>query len=208
MAMEATEARPQVMEVKTSTAKVWIFRFLVLATAGVMLVSWFMPWWTIDIEGFATNAAQIRPWGLELCDQMGGFAILLKGTEMPNWFGPMMWAYLGICMLALLVGLFVNGKSFSLGNFKISLSQLLIAGVGFSYIVAGIVAAVYAGGRMQRTFDVPLQGRTFIDMGDPLIAYADTRLLPGYYLIYVAGILLLVLGLLRYKITGEKLSND
>ena len=201
--MDITETNPAVVEVSKDSAKVWIFRFLVAAAAGVMLVSWFMPWWTIDIEGFATDAAQIRPWGLELCDQMGGFAILLKGTEMPAWFGGFMWAYLGVCMIALLVGLFVHGEKYGFGNLKFNLSQILVGGVGFSYIVAGIVAAVYAGIRMRNTFDVPLQGRAFIDMGDPLIAYVDTRLLPGYYLIFVAGILLLVLGLLRNKITGE-----
>ncbi len=203
--MDVIETRTEIIGAKSeSSARVWIFRFLVVAAVGVMLVSWFMPWWTIDVEGFASNAAQIRPWGLELCDQIGGFAILLKGTEMPSWFGGFMWAYLSLCLIALLAGLFVTGKAFHLGQLKFNLSQLLVGGVGFSYIVAGIVAAVYAAARMKSTFNVPLQGRAFIDMGDPLIANVDTRLLPGYYLIYAAGFLLVILALFRNKITGEK----
>ena len=202
--MEVTETKTGTTSAKASDGKSWLFRFLVIVAVGIMLVSWFMPWWTIDIEGFATDAAQIRPWGLELCDQIGGFAILLKGTEMPSWFGAFMWVYLSLCMLAILVGLFVPEKKFSFGKIKFTLSQFLIGGVGFSYVFAGIVAAVYAGIRMKSTFNVPLQGRAFIDMGDPLIAYADTRLLPGYYLIYVAGLSLLALALLRNKITGAE----
>ena len=203
--MDIIDTRTEITDTKVgSNARVWLFQILVVAAVGVLLISWFTPWWTIDVEGFATNAAQIRPWGLELCDQMGGFAILLKGTEMPPWFGGFMWAYFGVCMLALVAGLFVSGKEFHFGKLKFNLSQLLIGAVGFSYIVAGIVAAVYAAARMKSTFNVPLQGRAFIDMGDPLIANVDTRLLPGYYLIFVAGLSLLILALLRNKITGEK----
>jgi hypothetical protein len=205
--MNAIETKTELREMKAINAWVWLFRVLVVVTAGVMLVSWFMPWWTIDVEGFATDAAQIRPWGLELCEQIGGFAILLKGTEMPSWFGMFMWAYLGLCMLALLVGIIIRGKEFHFGKIKFNLSQLLIGGVGFSYIVAGVVAAAYAGMRMRATFDVPLQGRAYIDMGDPLIAFVDTRLLPGYYLIYVVGLLFLVLAIFRDKIAGEKASG-
>jgi hypothetical protein len=201
--MGIIETNTDLKQVNVSDTKIWMFRFLVVIPAAIMLVSWFLPWWTIDIEGFADKAAQIRPWGLELCGQMGGFAILMKGTEMPSWFGAFMWVFLGLCMLALVVGLFTRGKEFGFGKLKFSLSQILIGGVGIAYIVCGIVAAVYAGMRMKSTFDVPLQGRAFIDMGDPLIAYVDTYLLPGYYLIFIAGFLFLVLAILRDKITGE-----
>lgn len=191
------------MSTMENNNKVWLYRGLVVVGAGLMLVTWFMPWWTIDVEGFACDVVQIRPWGLEICDQMGDFEVLMKGAEMPAWFGTLMWVYLGVCMVALVLSLFVRGKGISLGKFKFSLSQLLIGGVGASYVVAGIVAAVYAAYRMKQAFDVPLVGRAFIDMGDPIIAYVDTKLLPGYFLIYAAGLMLLGLGLFRNKITGE-----
>lgn len=201
--MNAMETMPEIMDAKVSNARVWLFRVLVVAAAGVMLVAWFLPWWTIDIEQFGHDIVQIRPWGLEISEQMGDFAILLKGVPMPSWFAPFMWAYLGLCMIALLIGAFVRGRAIRIGKFKITLSQLLIGGVGFSYIVAGIVAAVYASVRMKSSFGVPLQGRAFIDLGDPIVTFVDTRLLPGYYLIYVAALLFLVLAFLRDKITGE-----
>jgi hypothetical protein len=186
-----------------SNARVWRFRALVAAAAGVMLLSWFMPWWTCNVEELGEDIVQIRPWGLVVDQRMGGFEVLIKDAQMPQWFTPMMWAYLALCMLALLTGLFLRGQAFGIGRLKIKLSQLLIGGVGFSYIVAAIVAVVYASMRLKGFFEVPLQGRILIDLGEPMITYVNTHLLLGYYLVYVAGLLLVVLALLRDKITGE-----
>lgn len=168
-----------------------------------MLVSWFKPWWTIDIEALGKEMVYIRPWGLEMDERMGSFAILVKGAELPAWLGPFMWAYLGLCLLALLVGAWAQGISLTLGKIKVRLAQILIGGVGLSYIIAGLVAAGFASMKLKSSMDIPLQGHAFIDLGDPFITYVDTRLLPGYYLIYVTGILCLVLALLSNKIVGE-----
>ena len=188
------------MESKESNARIWIFRLLVVAAAGVMLAAWFLPWWTVDIESFGNNMVQIRPWGLVLNVRMGDFKILMKGAEMPTWFAPFMWTYLGLCMLALLVGAFARGKEIGIGGFKIKLDQLLIGGTGLSYLVVGIVTAIYGSMRSQAIMGIPLLGRSFIDLGDPLVTYVESRFLPGYYLIYVAALLLIALAILRNKI--------
>jgi hypothetical protein len=182
----------------------WLFRILVVASAGVMLYSWFQPWWTIHIEELGNNMLQIRPWGLIVDARLGSYDILIKGAAMPDWFGPMMWVYLGLCMLALLVGLFVLRKDLNvIGRLKVNLSMLLVGGVGFSYLVAGVVMAVYASTRLKSFYDVPLQGRMSIELSD-MHSYVESSLLPGYYLIYVAGGLLVVLALLRGVIIGKK----
>lgn len=199
-----------------SNSRVWLFRILVVAAVVVMLVAWFLPWWTVDIEALGNDIAQIRPWGLDTSERLGGFSVLLKGAEMPPWFTPMMWAYLGGCMIALLIGLWGPGGEVRVGSFKLNLSRLisfgkfnislplvLIAGVGASYIVAAVVAAVYASMQMGNMMNIPLQGRAFVDLGDPIVTYVDTRLLTGYYLVYVAGLLLIALGLFRDRIIGE-----
>jgi len=196
---EDKKARP-------SAARAWLFRLLVVAAAGLMVYSWLQPWWTCDIEGFGNDMIQIRPWGLAISENMGDFAILLKGAEMPSWFEPAMWAYLGLCMLALLVGMFLQNKIMRLGSIRMTICQFLTGGVGLSYIIAGIVAAVYASIRMEAMGGVPLQGRLFIDLGDPIIAYVNTRLLPGYYLIYAAGLAMLVLAFVQDLITGTDLN--
>jgi hypothetical protein len=197
-------------EAKTqpNAAREWLFRLLLAAAAGLMLYTWFQPWWTSDIEGFGNDMIRIRPWGLELGETMGDFAILIKGAEMPAWFSPLMWTYLGACMLALLVGMFLLNKVVRLGKIRLTICQLLTALVGFSYIVAGIVAAVYASIRMEAMGGVPLQGRVFVDLGDPIIAYVNTRLLPGYFLIYAAGFAFLALAFVQDMITGTDLHQD
>lgn len=201
--MKEAETMTETTEPKVNNARVWLFRLLVVVAAGVMLVSWFQPWWTIDIEALGKNMVQIRPWGLDMDERMGSFSVLVKGAEMPAWLAPFMWAYLVCCMLALAVGAWVRGKYVGLGKFKMKLAQFLIAGVGLSYIIAGIVAAGYASTKLKASMNIPLQGHVFIDLGDPFITYVDTRLLPGYYLIFVAGLLCLVLALLYDKIIGE-----
>jgi hypothetical protein len=125
---------------------------------------------------------------------------------MPDWFSPMMWAYLGACIIALLVGLWIRGKEFGFGKIKFTLSQVLVGGVGASYFVAGIVMAVYASMRLSSFYNTPLQGRSYVDLGD-MHTYITSSLLPGYYLIYVAGAILVVVALLRNKIIGETKSK-
>lgn len=185
-----------------NNAKDWLFRILVAAGAGVMLVSWFLPWWTIDIEELGPDLVQIRPWGLAVNGRLGSFDILIKGAAMPEWFAPCMWAYLGACLVALLIGLSIGGKEFVFGKLKFKLSQLLVGGVGFSYIVAGVVMAVYTTIRLGAFYNTPLQGRIYVDLGD-MHTYVTSSLLPGYYLIYVAGLVLIALAVFHDKITGE-----
>ena len=187
-----------------SSTRVWIWRLLVVIAAALMLYAWFQPWWTIDVEGFGDKIAEIRPWGLVIDERMGGFTILLKGTEMPAWFGLFMWVFLGLLVVALLVALFAGGKDIlKIGGMGFSLSELLVIAAGIACVVCVVVAAVFASVRMKATFDVPLQGRAFIDMGDPLIAWVDTYLLPGFYMMGAAGVILTVLGFGRREITGE-----
>lgn len=186
-----------------NNSKIWLFRILVLAGAAIMLASWFLPWWTIDINDLGYDMVQIRPWGLVVDQRMGSFEVLIKGANMPEWFAPLMWAYLALCLIALLVSLFVRGSTFGVGTFKLHLSQILVGGVGVSYIIAGIVAVVYASMRLASFYNTPLQGTVYVELGDAMHTSAESRLLPGYYLIYAAGFLLLVTALLRDKLTGE-----
>ena len=116
---------------------------------------------------------------------------------MPGWFAPFMWAYLGVCMIALLVGLWFHGVKVSIGKLELKLSQLLIGGVGVSYLAVGIIAAVYASIRAKATMGMPLVGRTFINMGGEFESYVNSRFLIGYYLVFVAAILLIGLALIR-----------
>ena len=62
--MIATKSKTETKDANVRDVGVWLFRVFVLVAAGMMLVSWLLPWWTVDIESFGNNMVQIRPWGL------------------------------------------------------------------------------------------------------------------------------------------------
>ncbi len=191
-------------EANVNKSRVWLFRVLVLGAAVLVLAAWFLPWWSCDIVGLGNAVVSIRPWGLELDPVLGGFAILARGADMPVFFAPLMWAFLAACIIALLVGAWVEAKEIGFGRFRIQLSRFLIGGVGLAYICAAVIMAIYASIRMQSFLGgVPLQGSKHIDMGEPLVTWVYTSLQLGYYLVWVAGLVCLALALFRDAIVGK-----
>ena len=194
------------MDENVNTTGVWLFRVLVIMAAGAMAVSWLLPWWTVDIEMFGNDMVQIHPWGLVMDERLGDFTVLMKGAEMPIWFAPFMWTYFVLCMLAILVALIFGNREIKIGKIKMGLCQFLIGGVGISYFIVGIVTAIFASIRCKQCMGIPLLGRHFVELGDPLETYVNSRFLPGYWLIYVVAILLIVLALLRPMICERRSS--
>jgi hypothetical protein len=167
-----------------------------------MLLSWFLPWWGCSVpEYFAKDVVVIRPWGLET--DLGAFAGYIHGSEMPVWFAPLTWIYLVIAIALLLFSLLAKEKAVSLGKFKLSLPQVLIGGVGLSYIVTVVLAVIVIAIRAGDFFDTPLQGYITIDLGEGIVSGAWTSLRLGYWLACAVGPLCIVLALLRDKIIGK-----
>ncbi len=190
-----------------NNSRVWLFRGLVIVAAAVVLVSWFLPWWSIYIHEVGADSVIIHPWGLET-QLREAEANLIASAQMPGWFAPFMWAYLAAFLLALLAGMFLKDRNLPVGKFKFSLPSLLIGLGGFSYVVVAVTAAVYAAVRMQDFFGgVNFIGYTYIDLGEPYRSGADAGLLLGYYLASGVGLLLIVLGVLRNKIIGAPKAN-
>jgi hypothetical protein len=185
-----------------SNARAWIFRGLVVVVAGLMLLSWSMPWWSVDLAELGNDLVIIHPWGLE--EHLEKLAPMIAGAEMPPFFAPFMWTYLGVCMVVLLFSLFVKDIKLSLGRFRLTLPQVLTGGVGLSYIVVVVVAFVYASIRVRDFYDMKLLGYTFVSLGPPLESGAYGSLDLGYWLAWVVGLSLVILALLRNKIIGYK----
>jgi hypothetical protein len=182
-------------------SKISLFRVLTLAATALMLVSWLLPWWRAVILEL-NRYVEIRPWGLEhtLADMFD----YIKSAPMPSWFAPFMWAYLGIALVALLYSLVAPEKVLRLGKFALSLPQLLIAGVGVSYIAVLLVMIVYASIRVDDFWHLKLIGKTFVEAGEIEKSYVEANLQPGYWLAWVAGSLCVILGLFRSKIIGNR----
>jgi hypothetical protein len=79
---------------------------------------------------------------------------------------------------------------------------LVILIVGISYIVVLVTAAIFAAIRTGDFWGMHLLGKTLIVIND-LESEVIAGFLPGYYVAYAAGILMVILALLRNKITGK-----
>jgi hypothetical protein len=183
-----------------------LFGGLVLADIGLMLVSWFTPWWVCTVDAIYMlhqGLVMIRPWGLE--HTLGNFAGYLAEANLPFWFAWFMWAYLVVSIVVALVALFLKDRKIRLLDMNFNLPQLLIALVGVAYIVCAITAAVFARFRTS-DFGVNFMGYSNVVVDPHSGGYADLNasLQWGYWLAYAVGLLFIVLAFLRNKITGTK----
>ena len=183
-----------------NTVRFWIYRLLVLMSAGFMVYTWFQSWWRCEISRI-NGWIEIHPWGLE--HNMQAFAEYMKGADMPGFFPVVMWSYLGICVLAIIVALFIKDKNVRLLNRDVNLSSLIIGIAGFSYIVVVVVAVIFAAVRTGDFYNTKLIGVTRINLGGEMTGDATANLLIGYWLACAAGPIILILALLRKKIIGN-----
>lgn len=183
-----------------SNTRLWLFRLLVVVGVGLMLLSWNMPWWTCTIHELGKDIVKIYPYGLE--QNLGEWASYASGADMPAFFAPLMWLYLGIAILALLVGAWIQDKTITLLGRKIDLSRWMVGLVGFSYVVAAVVAVIVISIRAQGFFNTPLQGYFTIDFSEMHSAGISTLTL-GYWLAWGVGLFLIALALLRNKVVGK-----
>ena len=189
-----------------SNIRVWIYRLLVTVGAGLILYSWFQPWWQAYIVEIDEIAVTIYPYNMEVI--MGEYPEWFIGFDsaMPAWFFPFMWAYLGLSLAALLVSLFISdNKIMRLGPLTWSLPQALIAIVGLSYIIIVASAVLTIAIRSGDFYDAPLMGSIFISIpGEiPYESWVDTGLKFGYWLACAAGPFLVILALFRNRIIGR-----
>jgi len=173
--------------------RVWLFRGLVVVAAGLMVVSFILPWWAARAPSIGN--VTIYPHGL--FTDLGIYIPYVEGAEMPGYFTPLMWLYLGICVIALLYGSWVVEKDITIGKLKSRVSTLLIGGVGLSYILIVVLAVVIAAIRTG-DFGVTLFGISRV-VYHPIID-VEASLQFGYWLACAVGPLCIVLALLRDKI--------
>ena len=182
-----------------SSTRVWLFRGLIIISIALILVSWFQPWWAADIFELSKNAVIIHPWGLE---QHVGEIGYLPGSEMPAYFAPLMWIYLGLVIALLLFSLFARDKEFNIWKFRFTIPSFIIGFVGFSYIIIVVLAVIVAAIRTGEQQGLHLIGTTFIPEPYPG-SDVTGRLEIGYWLACSAGPLLIILSLLRSRIIGK-----
>jgi hypothetical protein len=184
-----------------SKSRVWVFRVLVIFAIGLMVLSWLLPWWSSHASGEQLNqrnVATIHPYGLS--QNLGTYSGYIRGSDMPAWFAPLMWTYLGICIAALLYSSWRGEKEFKIGRFKPNLSELLLGIVGFSYIIVAILAVIVAAIRTGDYYGTHLLGMTLVQ--EHPVVFVEGVLRPGYYLACGVGLMCIILASLRGKIIG------
>lgn len=185
-------------------ARASLFRVFVVVSGGLLLYSWFVPWWAARVQELrGTDHVVIHPWGLQV-NSPRILQYLPPGVDlaMPSWFTPVMWAYLGLAIAALLFSLFANDKPIKVWKVRFTLPSLIIGAVGLSYVVVVISAGGVTAMRLADS-NMPLTGRIVVDVGSDIgtgIVYTGLQL--GYMLAAAAGLALIVIALLREKIIG------
>ncbi|MBX3560161.1 hypothetical protein, partial [Chelatococcus sp.] len=57
------------------SARIWLFRALVVIGAGLMLWSWFSPWWSAKISDLVgSDHIVLHPWGVEMVNEVRTYA--------------------------------------------------------------------------------------------------------------------------------------
>lgn len=189
----------------TNKSRAWIFPGLVIAATGLLIYSWFMPLWGLDIAMLGPDRVIVRSWGEELF--IGAYADMFPIPRMPAFFPVLMWLYLAVCVVLLLSSLVLPERPFHLGVFRLSLPQAVIGGVGLMHMVFAAVAAIVISFNLGQ-FEVdgvttPLQGTVTLNFGNPYVSEATSSLRLGYWLAWAAAIFLVALAVLRPWIAGN-----
>jgi hypothetical protein len=188
---------------RLSGVRTGIYVVLTLAGLGLLLYSWYQPWWTAYIEALKLNAVTVFPTAMRI--NLGDFPQWLVGAGMPAWFFPAMWAYLGIVVGVLVFSLFLGDEDrVSLGKSGMPLQKVLVGAVGVSYLLIVAACAIVISIRAPQFYGASLQGTIFISKADYAESYVTTSLQLGYWLACAAGAYLVVLALLRGIITGKR----
>ena len=107
-----------------------VFRILVLVSGGLLTLSWFMPWWSMLSHEMDSAVVVIRPWGLE--NNLGTDVWAIEGSAMPEWFIPLIWAYLGLCIACLLYAVIFKDRDIRMIGRQFNLNGFIVGLVGFS----------------------------------------------------------------------------
>jgi len=184
---------------------IWAFRGLVVVATGALLYSWFLPWWSLDIAMLGPDRVVVRPWGEEA--NLGSWNIIFELPQMPAFFEPFAWTFLGVCVVLLIASLLVKEKLIEIAGFSVSLPRAIVGAAGVAYMAAPAIATLaimYNLGQFEVDgVTVPLQGTVLLDFGAPWISHVTSSLRPGYWLAWGVGAFLIILALLRRKIVGR-----
>jgi hypothetical protein len=178
--------------------RLWLYRSLVIATAGLMIASAVLTWWScsIDVPAVSTKTAHVYIYEYGLRHDLVELKEYVAADETPTYQSVLAWAYIGLSVGLMLWSTWFKGKK----------GRLLLGGIGLTYIVYAAIAIFVVVANRISDFDISLFGRSstiYTTTVDIRVSFFTT-LHPGYYLAYGAGLACIVLSLLRNRIVGNR----
>jgi hypothetical protein len=195
-----------IMVAITASRKIWLFRGLTAFIASLMIISFVMPWWTVDIYppgDFDARRDAIRIYGFGLQEDLGqlGDYVDIQKVKTPFYQMALAWIYIGVNSGLMLYSTWLE-------NYK---GRLLLGGIGFIYIAYAVVAAFVVITSSFREIGLTNWGSSFklqgwntftVDIVECSI-YSKLRL--GFYLALAVGGVTVIIAFL-YNIIIKKAS--
>lgn len=194
-----------------NTARVWIFRALVLIGAATFVISFFQPWWIAHTESSVAGIHDvvIHPYGLDAGGLEGYFTLLPGGgveVAVPAFLIIIIWVFFGAALAAMLLGIIFNKATIPLFGKRLNISRWAVGLVGLIYIVVCIAAVLFAMPKIA-ALNIPFTGSAFVHVGEFAMWKIEldvTAWIPfGYWLAIGTGVYLIAIALLRNKIVGK-----
>lgn len=177
-----------------NSVRAWVFRALVLIAAAAMVVSFVKPWWSCRIhsvweEQELDKDLEIFAWGFR--PDVITLKQYVAGDVTPLSMVRLAWGYLAVSVLLAVGSTWLKDNK----------GRWLLALVGLVYIVYAVAGILWIRQRTWERFGIKLHGYTYLyDTGGIDI---NARVLLGYYLAPISGILFVLLALLRNVIVGK-----
>jgi hypothetical protein len=165
---------------------VWLLRGLVVVAACLMIISFSMPWWVVDLyvpEAYIPPDA-IRIYGYGMQHSLVELRSYVISDETPVYLTGLAWAYI------------IAGAGLAVGSVFIvrRWSRWLLGGVGLSYIVYAALAIFVVVANRAGDFNIALRGisgSSFWEGAEVYVGY-NASLETGYYLACASGLLLII----------------
>ena len=175
--------------------RVWLYRALVLGVIAFTVVSFTMPWWTVDVK-VGNNWTGVQIYGFGLRHNLVNLAEYLAEDETPFYQTALAWGFVGLVSIAFLWSIFIKGWK----------GRLLIGTAGLAYAAYAAVAVFFVVANRVGHFNIAFLGWS-TDVYDQIQTIDVTYFASidkGYYLANAAAGLAIILAIMRTVIDGQK----
>ena len=167
--------------------RIWVYRILVVGVSGLIIRSFLLPWWTLNVAVDPDSGALpqipdvVRIYAYGLRSDLTQMEDVVKPFITPHYQTVAAFIFLGVSIALILLSIWLKGRK---GRLLLGFFGSVFIGYGLAFFLMlkkGLAGPEY-----------PMQGRFYIKF-----SLITTTLKPAYFGIYIAGAALILLALLR-----------